>query len=159
MCNIIKFCRINDSYGFLSNFSHHSFETEEFSGKQCVIYKAFWETSEHYYQARKFVGMNIQYAERIRLSNTPAEAARLGRDKNHPLRPDWELVKEIIMERALMEKFSQNPDIKKQLINTGKAILIKHRKADRYWGDGEDGNGKNRLGVLLMRVRSELKEM
>jgi len=158
MRKIIKFCRINDDYGFLSNFSPHSFETTEFSSKNCSYYKEFWKTSEHYFQAMKFAGTDWQYSKRIRLANTPSEAARLGRDRSYPLRLDWEHIKEIIMEEALIAKFSQNLDIKKKLIETGDAILVEHRKADSYWGDGGNGTGKNRLGVLLMQLREKLRE-
>ncbi|WP_299673519.1 hypothetical protein [uncultured Tenacibaculum sp.] len=28
---------------------------------------------------------------------------------------------------------------------------------DSYWGDGGNGQGKNRLGKLLMKIRTELK--
>lgn len=156
---MINFCSPKEEYGFLSNFSYHSFETEEFSRKTCSIYKLFWRTSEHYYQAMKFVGIDYKYAEKIRLSHTPFKAAILGRDKSYTLRPDWEHIKEIIMERALMAKFSQNLDIKEGLIDTGDAILVEHRSADRYWGDGGNGTGKNRLGFLLMKVRDALKEI
>lgn len=158
MKQVIKFCSPRGEYGFLSNFSYHSFETEEFSAKSCSYYKVVWKTSEHYYQAMKFVGTDWQYSKRVRLANTPSEAARLGRDRSYPLRLDWEHVKEIIMRRALMAKFIQNPEIKKALIDTGNATLVEHRKADSYWGDGGNGTGKNRLGIILMEVRDYLKE-
>jgi predicted NAD-dependent protein-ADP-ribosyltransferase YbiA (DUF1768 family) len=34
----------------------------------------------------------------------------------------------------------------------------RRRHADRYWGDGGDGSGKNMLGKILMRVRDDLRE-
>ncbi len=37
------------------------------------------------------------------------------------------------------------------------AELVEHTANDAYWGDGGDGNGKNRLGSLLMKVREELR--
>ena len=36
--------------------------------------------------------------------------------------------------------------------------MIEHRKADSYWGDGGNGTGKNKLGKLLMRLRTELRK-
>jgi hypothetical protein len=33
---------------------------------------------------------------------------------------------------------------------------VEHTTNDRYWGDGGDGSGKNRLGALLMELRAEL---
>jgi hypothetical protein len=143
---IIKFCRINDEYGFLSNFAHYSFKLDGL----------LWKTSEHYYQAMKFYGTDTEHLNKIRLANNPSEAARLGRDRSHTLRLDWESIKETVMEKALIEKFSQNLDIRKMLIDTGNAQLIEHRKADSYWGDGGDGSGLNRLGALLMKVRDTI---
>jgi predicted NAD-dependent protein-ADP-ribosyltransferase YbiA (DUF1768 family) len=35
--------------------------------------------------------------------------------------------------------------------------IVEHTENDRYWGDGGDGSGKNRLGQILMRVREELR--
>ncbi len=40
---------------------------------------------------------------------------------------------------------------------TGDKILIEHTENDSYWGDGRNGQGKNRLGKLLMKLRTELK--
>lgn len=158
MKRIIKFCRVNDEYGFLSNFSYHSFNLNIFGGERNEISTIHWKTSEHYYQAMKFAGVNPEYSNKIRLAKTPYEAAKLGRNKSVLIRPSWDNIKEHIMEDALIAKFSQNLDIKKKLIETGDAILVEHRKVDRYWGDGGNGTGKNRLGELLMWVRTILKE-
>ena len=56
-------------------------------------------------------------------------------------------------------KFTQNPKLKEQLLSTGDAILIEGNTwNDRYWGvDASSGVGKNHLGKLLMKIRSELK--
>ena len=42
-------------------------------------------------------------------------------------------------------------------MNTGDRKLVEHSPYDSYWGDGPDGNGQNRLGELLMRLRSALR--
>jgi predicted NAD-dependent protein-ADP-ribosyltransferase YbiA (DUF1768 family) len=44
-----------------------------------------------------------------------------------------------------------------ELLNTGDLKLIEHTQNDRYWADGLDGSGKNMLGILLMRLREELR--
>ena len=54
-------------------------------------------------------------------------------------------------------KFNQHPEIAKGLLATGDAILIEHTRNDAYWADGGDGSGMNKLGLLLMQVRDELK--
>ena len=98
-----------------------------------------------------------QIKEEIRQIASPMDAALEGRNRQNPLRPDWEEVKDEVMLQALRMNFSQNPDIAKELMATGDAILIEHTRNDAYWSDGGDGSGKNKLGLLLMQVREELK--
>ena len=141
----IKFYKVNDEYGFMSNFAPYPFS----DGRR------IWPTSEHYFQAQKFLVPHIQ--EKIRQIVSPMDAALEGRNRQNPLRPDWEEVKDEVMLQALRMKFSQNPEIAKELLATGDAILIEHTRNDDYWADGGDGSGKNKLGLLLMQVREELK--
>ena len=141
--NEIKFYRVDDEYGCFSNFSPHPFKLD---GK-------VWPTSEHYFQAKKFLNDKIQ--EEIRREKSPMIAARMGRDRKKPLRRDWEGAKDEIMLCAVRAKFIQHDDIRAILISTGNVKLIEHTTNDRYWGDGGDGSGLNRLGEILMRIREE----
>lgn len=141
----IKFYKVNDDYGFMSNFAPYPFS----DGSR------IWTTLEHYFQAQKFLVPQIQ--EKIRQIASPMDAALEGRNRQNPLRPDWEEVKNKVMLQALRMKFSQNPEIAKGLLATGDAIIIEHTRNDVYWADGGDGSGKNKLGLLLMQVREELK--
>ncbi|MEJ8770835.1 NADAR family protein [Streptococcus sp. HCA-5024] len=141
----IKFYKVNDDYGFMSNFAPYPFSDGSKN----------WPTSEHYFQAQKFLVPLIQ--EKIRQIVSPMDAALEGRNRQNPLRTDWEEVKDKVMLQALRMKFSQNPEIAKGLVATGDAILIEHTRNDNYWADGGDGSGKNKLGLLLMQVREELK--
>lgn len=141
----IYFYKINDEYGCFSNFSHYGFELD---GK-------WWMTSEHYFQAQKF--HDTKYEEIIRLLDNPMEAAEMGRNRNLPLRKDWEEVKDVIMKKAVLEKFKQNETIRKVLLSTGKDIIVEKTTNDYYWGCGEDNSGKNMLGIILMEVREELQ--
>ncbi len=140
----ILFYRQNDPYGEFSNFSAYPFKLK---GK-------VWPTSEHYFQAQKFAG--TEHEETVRNSKTPSMSAKLGRSRSLPLRVDWEVVKEDVMRDALRAKFDQHPKLKLLLLSTGDAELIEHTRNDRYWADGGDGTGKNRLGILLMELRAEL---
>ena len=144
---VINFYSTKDQYGGFSNFSRHPFELD---GKQ-------WLTTEHYFQAQKFPG-NEAYQEKIRLEKSPMVAARLGRSRAQPIRPDWEQVKDELMKAALLAKFRQNKDIREILLSTGDVQLVEHTKNDRYWGDGGDGSGKNKLGLLLMEIREKLRQ-
>lgn len=144
--NPIQFYRVTEPYGAFSNFSAHAFQLKG----------ATWPTSEHYFQAQKFVG--TPHEEEIRTTASPMIAARKGRDRKRPLRHDWETVKDQIMRDALCAKFAQHADIRELLLSTGDAQLIEHTTNDRYWGDGGDGTGRNRLGELLMELREQFRK-
>ena len=142
----IRFYRLNEAYGEFSNFSPHPIELK---GR-------VWPTSEHYFQAQKFA--ETQHEEAIRQAKSPMIAARMGRSRERPLRADWETVKDDIMREALQAKFGRNPSLRSLLLKTGDAELVEHTRNDRYWADGGDGSGKNRLGQLLMELRAELRK-
>ena len=141
----IYFYATGDAYGEFSNFAAFPIRVD---GKS-------WPTSEHYFQAQKFAG--TEHAEEVRLARSPMMAARMGRDRKRPLRPDWEEVKDEVMLRALRAKFGQHPELASLLLSTGDAVLVEHTTNDGYWADGGDGTGRNMLGILLMRVREELR--
>jgi ribA/ribD-fused uncharacterized protein len=115
-----------------------------------------WLTTEHYFQAQKFVGTPL--VRTIRLMERPRDAFDKSRDPrySHWRRSDWEGVKEDIMFKALQAKFTQREKLKRMLVGTKNRQLVEHSPYDSYWGDGGDGSGKNRLGVLLMRLRKDL---
>lgn len=134
-------------YGCFSNFSAHGFEID---GK-------YWRTSEHYFQAQKFVG--TAHEEQIRLTPSPKIAASMGRSRKRPLRPDWESVKDTIMQQAVLKKFETHTDIREILLATGEEEIVENAPSDYYWGCGADGSGQNKLGKILMEVREILREV
>ena len=135
-----------EPYGCFSNFSRHGF----------VLDKLWWNTSEHYFQAQKFVG--TPYLEQIRSISTPNDAAKLGRRRTFPLRTDWEQVKDEIMLKAVLCKFQIHLDIRQVLHSTGDEEIVENAPNDYYWGCGKDGSGKNQLGLILMQVRDILRQ-
>jgi len=141
----IYFYSTRDQYGCFSNFSPHGF----------ILDDLYWYTSEHYFQAQKFVG--TVHLEQIRLAKTPKDAAKMGRERSRPLRPDWEQVKDNIMKQAVLRKFVTHTDIKEILLSTGDAEIVENSPIDYYWGCGADGSGKNMLGIILMEVRDILR--
>ncbi|XXF76217.1 NADAR family protein [Myxococcaceae bacterium GXIMD 01537] len=143
----IEFYSVGDAYGCFSNFSAHPITL---AGKR-------WPTTEHYFQAQKFVGTDDAYVEEIRSARSPMIAARLGRSRKHPLRRDWESVKDEVMRQAVLAKFETHPDAREVLLSTGDEQLIEKTTDDHYWGCGSTGTGKNRLGQLLVEVRAILR--
>jgi ribA/ribD-fused uncharacterized protein len=144
---IIHFYHSDQKWGEFANFSRHSIYLD---GK-------IWNTVEHFYQAQKFHDTDNE--EIIRLAATPTLAKQKAHEilECHPV-PDWNERKEDIMYRGLKAKFTQHPELGKLLISTGNKTLVERADNDSYWGDGKDGNGRNRLGELLMQLRKELKD-
>ena len=142
---VIKFYKVREQFGCFSNFAAYPVEVD---GK-------VWPTSEHYFQAQKFAG--TEFEEEIRLVKSPMIAARMGRDRKKPLRADWEQVKDEVMRRAVLAKFTRHAELREMLLATGDALLVEHTRNDSYWGDGGDGRGRNMLGQILVSVREELR--
>lgn len=149
-----------------------------------LVYKGLsCETSEHAFQCAKFLhedAASIEYAHVIASAKTPNFARILAQQKvchgyswrkqldativehksrGAKLRPDWEEVKESVMLDVLLLKFSQDARCQRVLMETGSRPLVEHTPIDKYWGDGGDGSGKNRLGKLLEMVREEFRSM
>lgn len=142
---ILDFYSTQKPYGEFSNFALYP----------VFIDGEWWPTSEHYYQAHKYESKELMAW--VQEAPTPMEAALRGRDKNIPKRPDWEERKDEFMEKAVWDKFTRYPELKKLLLSTGNARLFEHTKNDCYWGDCEDRSGKNKLGLLLEKIRASLK--
>ena len=138
-----KIAEFQGPYRFLSNFYP---ATVEFEG---ITYP----TSEHAYQSAKTLDMNER--KRIAALATPAEAKAEGRKL--PLRADWETAKFDVMEQCVRYKFTHNPELRRKLLKTGDAVLEEGNTwGDRVWGVYQ-GQGENRLGKILMKVRDELR--
>lgn len=145
----IYFYKVENPYGYLSNFSRHEIHLDG----------ALWPTVEHYYQAQKFVGSpSAAVIPLIAAAPTPEAAAALGRDRTLILRSDWEEAKRAIMRAAVLQKFLSHRDIQQQLLDTGDEILIEDSPKDYYWGCGADRTGHNYLGKILMAVRKEIRD-
>lgn len=162
--NRIEFYDPKKQYGIFSNYH----------ATPVVINGIKYATTEHYFQAMKFMGPNatsreLEYSRLIASQNTPNKAKILAGQKvkggykwrtdlnpiiqqyqDVVIRSDWEEVKYNVMRAAVMNKFLQNPDV---LLSTGDAVLVEASPKDYIWGIGKDGSGKNALGIILMETR------
>lgn len=113
-----------------------------------------YPSTEHAYQAAK----SLLDSDRamIQLAKTAGQSKKLG--NLVVLRPDWDEVKEQVMMELLIQKFSQ-PKFMELLLATGDRYLEETNWwKDRYWGVCE-GRGLNRLGHLLMKIRTILQDI
>jgi len=145
------FYRLKETWGCFSNFAR----------TPIVVYTLEWATTEHFFQAYKFLKTDHEWAAEIRAAATPGKAAKEGRSRAHPLDPRWEEIKDDVMRLALLEKFTQHEDCRDTLLATGDKMLVEHTVNDTYWADGtnEDapGPGRNMLGYLLVELRTVLR--
>lgn len=130
----------------LSSFSRYGFELEG----------EFWPSVEHYFQGMKFE--NLADREKVRLTEHPAKARRLGRSRFRKLRKDWSKVRRVIMTRALYIKCRTHPAVADRLLATGNNKLVENSQYDYFWGSGRDHRGHNTYGQVLMDVRAKLRE-
>lgn len=133
-----------EEYEFLSNF---------YPAKMLFDGIAY-ENAESAYQAHKLENS----AERMQFSCLFGdEAKKLG--KTVTVRPDWEEVKLETMERIVEAKFTQNPRLANQLVQTGNLPLIEGNLwADTFWGiNRKTGQGENHLGKILMALRQRFQ--
>jgi ribA/ribD-fused uncharacterized protein len=139
----IKFYKLKDPYGFMGNFYL----------SKIFVYGRWFLNVEAAFQAQK---TNIE-SEVLAIQNAakPMEARNLGQICQ--LRENWEQIKDIVMYDCVLAKFVQHKELRDQLLATGDEELIEDSPVDWTWGCGKDGTGKNLLGKILMRVRSELK--
>lgn len=133
-------------YRFLSNFYTADF----------VWDNIWWPNSEAAYQAAKTLDRKhrLLFAQ----MKNPVTSKREG--KLVKLRADWESVKVGLMTEIVYEKFNQNAHLKAKLLATGDAHLEEgNHHRDTIWGvcPPGSGNGKNLLGLILMKVRDELQ--
>ena len=103
---VIKFYRVEDEYGCFSNFAPYPISLEG----------TVWPTSKHYFQAQKF--LDEAHREAIRNVKSPMIAARMGRSRKRPLRPDWEAVKDGVMRTAVLGRrlAGQGHDLANQFV-------------------------------------------
>jgi ribA/ribD-fused uncharacterized protein len=141
---ILDFYSVKNNYGEFSNFALFPI----------LIDDVLWASSEHYYQAQKFLDPLLK--ERVRLASTPFLAAQIGRDPALPMRKNWNEIKDGVMLLALRAKFSQYPILQDLLRSTNKAHIYEHTKNDCYWADCYDRTGLNKLGEQLMQIREEI---
>lgn len=139
--------KFRGDYHFLSNFAPFritvhgvTYESVEaaFQGAKCLDPK----------DRKQFEGLSARNAQ------------RLGRKVK--LRPGWNDIRNIVMLWLLQQKF-KDPTYREKLLATGGANLVEGNQwHDNYWGRCScqkcNFKGKNRLGAMLMQVRSEIRK-
>ena len=155
---IICFHRPDEENGYLSNWHHSEFTVDGVK----------YSSMEQYMMHKKAEFFNDDcIAECIMDTDDPGEIKDLGRKVSNFDTHQWNGVRQIIVYEGLIEKFSQNAELKEKLKATGDAILVECVVKDLIWANGtsfyEDDRfdvskwkGENLLGYTLMMVRQKL---
>lgn len=156
----IYFYRLNNKFGYLSNFYQTNFVDEHSNMFNC---------SEQYFMYHKcltFDKKNKKLLNAILAEESPKQIKSYGRQVKNYSDEVWNDLRFDIMLNGLRLKFNQNPILKQKLIDTKDKMLFEASKYDDIWGIGfEDFEaitkdksefGRNLLGLALMTLRTEL---
>ena len=152
---IVCFHNPNEENGYLSNWYPSQFIVEG------ITFSSL-EQFMMYHKAICF--KDTKSADKILSTEDVAQIKALGRlvsgyDDNY-----WNGVRQIVVYKGLIAKFSQNEKLKEKLKLTGSSLLAECAVKDKIWGiglsmkdsnrfDKEKWNGQNLLGYTLMMVR------
>jgi len=116
-----------------------------------------YPTSEHAYQAAKFIDTIPNLAETIRLRRSAHDAAKQADFMRDSVPSDWPERKVSVMEEICRAKLEQHEYVRRKLLQTGDLEMVEDSPKDAFWGIGPNGDGRNELGKVWMRLRSELR--
>ena len=128
-----------------------------------------YPTAEHFMMAKKAeLFQDTESLEKIMKTSDPAEAKAIGRKVVGYNDYNWNKIREDVVIQGNKEKFLQNPELRKQLFDSGEDILVEASPYDKIWGIGlsEDDHrasdplnwrGLNLLGFCIMHVRGMLR--
>lgn len=129
----------------------------------------FYKTAEHWMMAQKAkLFRDEAMLAKILVSNSPAEAKKLGRLVQNYEDSIWVKARYSIVKEGNYHKFSQNAELAKFLLQTNTRVLVEASPVDSIWGIGlhendkhidnpKNWNGLNLLGFALMEVRDQLR--
>lgn len=117
-------------------------------------------------KALRFHDENI--AAQILATDDVAYIKELGRKVSGFDNHVWNGMRQIIVYEGLMAKFTQNPELKRALLDTGNTVLAEAAVNDKIWSiglsmsdpkrlDPSEWKGQNLMGYALMLVREKLR--
>lgn len=127
-----------------------------------------FKRAEHYMMWKKAMMFgDTESAEKILKSDHPRDAKHLGRAVKGFVKKDWEENCKKIVYDGNHAKFTQNPILLKQLMDTAGTTLVEASPYDKIWGIGltkEEARripenkwpGTNWLGLILTQLRDNL---
>ena len=163
MEKIIFFFGIEGEKGYLSNW---------FPAKLKLVFKNKeyeFENVEQAMMASKAMLFNdIESFNKILKTSNPKSVKALGRKVKNFDEKLWDEYKKFIVKMAVKSKFTYNKDLLEKLILTEDNYLAEDSPWDKVWGIGTKSlklkenrswPGQNLLGIILMEIREEFKNI
>lgn len=113
-------------------------------------------------KARLFKDEEMEQA--IMITKDPSKQKAMGRNVRNFDQKIWEQYALNIVYQANYAKFSQNPELKQILLDTGEKMIVEASPTDTIWGvglheddplilDESNWKGRNWLGIAIMNAR------
>ncbi len=135
------------AFDALNNFSAHTVE----------LWGTLFPTAEHAFQWKKFSEVDRTLARHVLEAGYPEEAQKIAHAHKSAQPKDWQEKKVAIMDEILRAKLAQHETVRTTLKKSGSRMIYENSSVDSFWGVGPDGNGKNMVGVLWMKIRDSQK--
>lgn len=158
---IVCFHNPDEDNGFLSNWYLSAFSADGIT----------FSSMEQYMMYKKAVCFgDDEIAAQILKTKDVAKIKALGRMVAGYDDKIWNGIRQIVVYQGLMEKFTQNDELKNELLKTGKSVLAECAVKDTVWGIGlsmrdpdrfemTKWKGQNLLGYTLMMVREAINSL
>ena len=156
--------KITDNYVFFWNGIY-----SQWHKAPMTIDKVEYNSCEQYMMHQKALlfGDN-EIAELIMKETNPREQKKYGRMIKNFDKSTWDKNCLAIVYEGNLAKFSQNADLKEEMLSTGNRIFVEASPLDNIWGIGLDENAKgienpsywlglNLLGQALTIVKKEIQ--
>jgi ribA/ribD-fused uncharacterized protein len=155
--SIIAFYSHKKKYGYMSNFYEckYKFTYQDRVFDVCCSEQAFMIGKALVFKCKE----NELIIDQILQETDPTKIKKLGRKILFFNQERWEIYRYEVMKAAVLQKFSQNKEIKDMLLETYPLELVEASKYDNIWGIGHDSIvnrdmwGMNLLGKILEEVR------
>jgi ribA/ribD-fused uncharacterized protein len=125
-----------------------------FSGHMLEFKGVLYTTVEHAYHCQRYV--DSQLLREIRDARSAKLAWEVSQRHKKEQIGDWDTLKLHTMEELFRAKLIQHQDVRQALLDSGDLVIVKNQASDAFWGTGPDGQGKNEMGKLWMKLREEL---
>lgn len=175
--NLIERIAQGESFKYILFWGHHPSADGSIT-KTC--FSQWWDckftvdgieyhTAEQYMMAQKAVVFgDEEILAQIMAEDNPGAYKKLGRMIRNFDPAVWNKKRTEIVIKGNYAKFTQNPELKEFLLNTGNRVIVEASPRDTIWGIGYGANnpnsqnpsawrGTNLLGFCLMEVRDMIR--